>query len=893
MRVYVCMYCMRVCRHAQRNPANSLPNRSLNTIKKITQKRNDNNDDNDNSNSNKRKHNDRVSSSMAKRHSEKQLTKDDPEDMSDQVEMGEFSRANDAELARRTIKAPRSARLSARTLAPAGGAAAGFGAGAFGALPNAAPGGGSGFSFGIGSNAAPAPAIGSGGFGGFGAAAGAAGAAGAPSSSGSFGGFGAAASAPDAAASTSGKFGGFGGFGSGNTSFGSTAFGQPQKENQEVEEEKKKKEAPAFGSGFGGGFGGSSTVATATTATTSLAPTSTSTSFGSFAAAATGAATGASTTSTTSGFGLSASAKPFAPAFGSGAASADINKDTSAPATATTGGLFGSKPAVVTAQPFTNKTDSDSMDTENNATAAKAKAATAAAIPTPAFGSGLFGKPQEKPSAPAIAETTKPTTAATATSSLFGVPKPSEPVSADKPSSFGTSFGVNASAVPQTKPAATLFGSSTATQPVAPAVVAAPAASVSAVSSVSIEEYLKDVRGLNVSFKDAIIAAIEKDSFVNLQPLFAKYEEHRKSVDAKKPSTSASAPSISTSTAPAQAPTSAPAPVPAPTPAASTVPKISFGTTSSSTSVFGSGSKPSESADSAKDASTTSTASTAFGNKSFSTLANSQTTSAFQPKMFSPTKDTATTTAAPVSTSLFGAKPADSSSTLTGSSMFGGSSSTFGSAKPATSGSIFGSTSGSGNGFSSAPAFGGGSSGFGTSSGGLFGMATSSAAPAPAPVSAAQSNEEGGGDGEEPELYPDDEPQIDAESRMQGAGEENDETLFQVRCKLYRHDAKNAKYADLGFTILKLNRVSTPGTPSFVRLLCRQEGSGKITLNTRPFKGMSVIHTAGKKDVVFTALVTDIVDGESRTVMQRYVTKCGKADEAAEFYKVIREHIPQ
>ena len=67
------------------------------------------------------------------------------------------------------------------------------------------------------------------------------------------------------------------------------------------------------------------------------------------------------------------------------------------------------------------------------------------------------------------------------------------------------------------------------------------------------------------------------------------------------------------------------------------------------------------------------------------------------------------------------------------------------------------------------------------------------------------------------------------------------------------------KYADLGIGQLKVNESSGGDNAGkyHARLLCRQEGSGKITLNAAIFKSMILEHNDGKKEVGVVAVEDD------------------------------------
>ncbi|KAJ2661715.1 hypothetical protein IWW48_002261 [Coemansia sp. RSA 1200] len=88
------------------------------------------------------------------------------------------------------------------------------------------------------------------------------------------------------------------------------------------------------------------------------------------------------------------------------------------------------------------------------------------------------------------------------------------------------------------------------------------------------------------------------------------------------------------------------------------------------------------------------------------------------------------------------------------------------------------------------------------------------------------------------------------------AGEEGEKTEHQVRAKVYMWDGGENKYKDMGVGQFKVNTWETDTTKAKrARLLCRQEGSNKITLNASLFKEMIVEYTDGKKELGLLVIV--------------------------------------
>ncbi|KAJ1935616.1 hypothetical protein FBU59_005329, partial [Linderina macrospora] len=110
------------------------------------------------------------------------------------------------------------------------------------------------------------------------------------------------------------------------------------------------------------------------------------------------------------------------------------------------------------------------------------------------------------------------------------------------------------------------------------------------------------------------------------------------------------------------------------------------------------------------------------------------------------------------------------------------------------------------------------------------------------------------------------------------AGEEGETTETETRSKLYMWDSEAKQYKDLGIGIFKVNSWSVDGVKR-ARLLCRQVGSDKLTLNASVFREMITDHQGGKKEVV----VMIINDGKP----VRYLVRVKTPDMAKALYDVI------
>ncbi|KAJ2546218.1 hypothetical protein EV175_005685 [Coemansia sp. RSA 1933] len=112
------------------------------------------------------------------------------------------------------------------------------------------------------------------------------------------------------------------------------------------------------------------------------------------------------------------------------------------------------------------------------------------------------------------------------------------------------------------------------------------------------------------------------------------------------------------------------------------------------------------------------------------------------------------------------------------------------------------------------------------------------------------------------------------------AGEEGEATEHQVRAKIYVWDGAVSKYKDMGVGQLRVNTWQPTGSDARrARILCRQEGSNKVTLNASLFKEMIVEYTQGKKELGFLV----IVDAKPT----RYLVRTSSADSTASLHECI------
>ncbi|KAJ2844971.1 hypothetical protein J3B02_004808, partial [Coemansia erecta] len=113
------------------------------------------------------------------------------------------------------------------------------------------------------------------------------------------------------------------------------------------------------------------------------------------------------------------------------------------------------------------------------------------------------------------------------------------------------------------------------------------------------------------------------------------------------------------------------------------------------------------------------------------------------------------------------------------------------------------------------------------------------------------------------------------------AGEEGETTEHTVRAKLYMWDSDSKQYKDLGIGNFKVNTWTVDSSGKRGRVLCRQEGSDKITLNAAMFKEMQVENTNGKKEVGILV----VNDGKPT----RFLIRVKNAESARNLYNAIEK----
>ncbi len=112
-----------------------------------------------------------------------------------------------------------------------------------------------------------------------------------------------------------------------------------------------------------------------------------------------------------------------------------------------------------------------------------------------------------------------------------------------------------------------------------------------------------------------------------------------------------------------------------------------------------------------------------------------------------------------------------------------------------------------------------------------------------------------------------------------GAGEEGEETLIEQRCKLYILE-KESGWTDLGVAIVKVNQRGGDGEGRKSRLLARNEGSGRMAVNSWINGTVQTEHAPGKKEL---SIICVKEDGQ----LAKYLIRCKDADQAHALFGAI------
>ncbi|CAG9464178.1 unnamed protein product [Pedinophyceae sp. YPF-701] len=159
--------------------------------------------------------------------------------------------------------------------------------------------------------------------------------------------------------------------------------------------------------------------------------------------------------------------------------------------------------------------------------------------------------------------------------------------------------------------------------------------------------------------------------------------------------------------------------------------------------------------------------------------------------------------------------------------------------------------------------------------GGFGAFAAQGAAAAPANKDA-----DGGDDdapGEEEECQAEFKPVVQLEEVETKTGEEDEEPLFEAKCKLYRYASDTSEWKERGVGPVKLLKNKETGK---TRLLMRAEKTGKVRANHLVIPGTDMQpHSGSDKAWVWCTL--DYAEGEMRNEM--FAVRFGSAEKAKDF----------
>lgn len=178
------------------------------------------------------------------------------------------------------------------------------------------------------------------------------------------------------------------------------------------------------------------------------------------------------------------------------------------------------------------------------------------------------------------------------------------------------------------------------------------------------------------------------------------------------------------------------------------------------------------------------------------------------------------------------------------------------------------------------PVFGSGLSGGGFA--GFTGVSSAAAAAPPAAAAAADGDDDGAADPEE-ECQAEFKPLVQLEEVETSTGEEDEESLLDLKCKLYRFDTNNNEWKERGIGQVRLLRHKANGR---TRLLMRQEKTLKIRANHIVMPGTKLQEHAGS-DKAWVWSTVDFSEGEQK--VELFCIRFGTPEKAQEFKKKVEE----
>lgn len=126
------------------------------------------------------------------------------------------------------------------------------------------------------------------------------------------------------------------------------------------------------------------------------------------------------------------------------------------------------------------------------------------------------------------------------------------------------------------------------------------------------------------------------------------------------------------------------------------------------------------------------------------------------------------------------------------------------------------------------------------------------------------------------------------EKLITGAGEENEDSLQEINCKIWKFKGKsNEDYIDYGVNVLKIKR--SKNDSKVMRLLARQPGNGKVSLNCLIVD--KIMHMVVGKKQKHVNMILPELDEHGKPGISRYAALCKTAEDAKKFSDTLQECI--
>ncbi|OUM68340.1 hypothetical protein PIROE2DRAFT_66934 [Piromyces sp. E2] len=130
----------------------------------------------------------------------------------------------------------------------------------------------------------------------------------------------------------------------------------------------------------------------------------------------------------------------------------------------------------------------------------------------------------------------------------------------------------------------------------------------------------------------------------------------------------------------------------------------------------------------------------------------------------------------------------------------------------------------------------------------------------------------------------DEEDQTEQVQLTTGAGEEDEDTVFEVKAKVHHYSMEEKKYISRGVGLLKVNKNKKTGK---ARLLGRMD-NGSVFLNVSLFKEMVVSEPVNANQFTFNAM--DRLEGSDEVKMIRFAVRVKDKENAKKLYDAIIEN---